>query len=115
MPIVPALARTARALARQPGFALGAILTLAVAIGVSAAVFSVVNAALLRPLPFAQSDRPSFLTREGDSAVLFGVTPADLPAYGLAVVALVAGAASACVVPALRAARLDPAAILREA
>jgi len=48
------------------------------------------------------------------SALLFGVTPADVSTYALAVAVLVAGAASACLVPALRAARLDPAAILRE-
>jgi predicted permease len=48
------------------------------------------------------------------SAVLFGVTPADLFTYASAAVALVAGAALASLVPALRAARLDPAAILRE-
>jgi putative ABC transport system permease protein len=48
------------------------------------------------------------------SAVLFGVTPADVSTYALGAAALVAGAACACLVPALRAARLDPAAILRE-
>jgi putative ABC transport system permease protein len=48
------------------------------------------------------------------SAVLFGVAPADLFAYAVAASALVVGAASASVVPALRAARIDPAATLRE-
>jgi putative ABC transport system permease protein len=73
MPLPLGLVRTARGLARRPGFALGAILTLAVAIGVNAAVFSVVDAVLLRPLPFPEPDRLSFLTREGDVSIPDGV------------------------------------------
>jgi predicted permease len=46
-----------RALRRQPGFALTAVLTLALGIGATTAVFSVVYGVLLRPLPFADSDR----------------------------------------------------------
>ena len=43
---------TLRSLRRQPGFALAAIATLAVGIGATTAIFSTVNAAILRPLPF---------------------------------------------------------------
>jgi putative ABC transport system permease protein len=46
-----------RALRRQRGFAAAAILTLALGIGATTAVFSVVHGILLRPLPFPESDR----------------------------------------------------------
>lgn len=44
-------------LRRQPGFALGAILTLALGIGANSAIFALVDATLLRPLPVPAPDR----------------------------------------------------------
>jgi putative ABC transport system permease protein len=47
----------ARSLIRHPGFALTGVVTLALGIGATTAIFSVVNAVLLRPLPFHRPDR----------------------------------------------------------
>src|SRR5262245_27170883 len=51
------LRSAARSLRRRPGFAAACILVLAAGIGAACAVFALVDAALLRPLPFQDPDR----------------------------------------------------------
>jgi predicted permease len=58
-----------RTLRRDAGFTTFGILIVGVGIGASATVFSVVNAVLLRPLPFSQADRLVWVGNLGDDGV----------------------------------------------
>jgi putative ABC transport system permease protein len=67
--LMPDIRYACRALYRAPGFALTVVATLAIGIGAAVAIFAVVNALLLRPLAYPDSDRMVMvwqdLTRRG--------------------------------------------------
>jgi putative ABC transport system permease protein len=68
-----------RMLLRQPGFTAIALLTLALSIGATTAIFSVVNGIVLRPLPFPESDRLVLLFEKNVERgwMTFSVAPAN--------------------------------------
>jgi len=72
------LSHAARRLARSPGFAALAALTLSLGIGVNAALFSVLDAMLLRPLPYRDADRIVVLSGPGQAFVRFNLRGFEL-------------------------------------
>ena len=74
----------ARAIRRTPGLAAIAIFTLALGIGANTTIFSVVDAALLQPLPFPHSDRLVRIWSTRNGAPLGGPSPMDMRDFSAA-------------------------------
>src|SRR5690349_56293 len=105
----------ARKLVGTPAFTVTAILTLAVAIGATTAMFSIVDRVLLEPLPYPHPERLVFLESTDRDGTPMPASPTDLRDYQgrtrvfSAVAAVDAGENMALTRPALPAVRLNAA------
>ena len=78
------LTNALRNIRRSPGYALVTILTLALGIGANSAIFSVVNAVILKPLAYPQPERLVFITSQFPSLGFdqFWVSPPEFVEFG---------------------------------
>ena len=89
---------TVRMLRKTPLFTAAVVLTVALGIGANTAIFSVVNAVMLRPLPFADPDRLVWVAERNDRLNLADVSASvlELPVVeGAGAVVRAAGRVSA--------------------
>ena len=79
--VVRDLRYAVRTLLKTPGFALAAVVILGLGIGVNSAIFTVVNAVVLKPLPFAEPDRIMRLWQTPPQSLFttptFAISPAN--------------------------------------
>src|SRR5262245_139654 len=76
--VARSLRHAARSLGRAPGFALTVVATLALGIGANTAVFSALDAVLLRPLPFPDADRLVRLFQKQETSSESTIAPVRL-------------------------------------
>src|SRR5580700_6071847 len=69
-----------RLLRRSPGFAIAAVATLSLGIGLNTAMFSLINATLFEPLPYPDADRivQLWLTAPGSGGLVLSIPEINL-------------------------------------
>jgi predicted permease len=76
-PLLADLHSARRALLREPGFTVTVVLTLALGIGASAAVYTLVDGVLLEPLPYQEPDRLVYLSLRNARSPRLGLSVVD--------------------------------------
>jgi putative ABC transport system permease protein len=75
------LSHSLRRLARAPGFATVALLTLALGIGANTAIFSILKSVVLRPLPYGDPARVVMIWSAGDKGEMTWLSAPEVKSY----------------------------------